>query len=131
MIIQFIIVIVALCLAGYFKGKLDTAADDGTKEKEWKNKWKLYDGKVIEDKYQNSWRYLKLHHPKYVEKFPYSSTALVWRTDTWHYYQFWMLKCFYIAISSALYFNIWFILLSTLFVMPVLVGIFFQISYKK
>lgn len=46
----------------------------------WRNKWKNGD-------------------PEQGERFPGSSTVLVWTTDAWHLLQFIMLTCFQLAIA--------------------------------
>jgi len=44
----------------------------------WKNMWKW----PLEP--FTSWYYFGLYKPRYKEKFPYSTTFLVWATDAWH-----------------------------------------------
>ena len=62
----------------------------------WKNKWKLFDGELrFNDK--KLWYYLWLYSPRFVERFPYSSTFFVSFTDGWHLmnmfrYLFWILS---------------------------------------
>jgi hypothetical protein len=53
------------------------------KGKSWRNKWAdpLIDG-------GKPWYYLWAYKPKYKEKFPYSSTFLVYLTDGWHLLKF-------------------------------------------
>ena len=58
------------------------------------NKWQQ--PRVKLDK--SPWYYFKMHKLEYKEAYPYSSTALVWMTDAWHKYQFYMITCFCLAI---------------------------------
>ena len=76
MIVTVIILIIAflyVCM-GYFKGIADTIQHSNEyRENGWKAKWKLDEnGEPV------------LERGKKVEKFPGSSTILVWRTDKWH-----------------------------------------------
>ena len=51
----------------------------------WKNKWKLdSNGDLIP--YGLKWWHFGIY-PKYEERFPYSSTILVWLTDPEHFFQ--------------------------------------------
>jgi len=63
--------------------------------KSWLNKWEMIDRYVGPFKCtSNPWYYLWLYRPKYIERFPYSSTVLVFLTDPWHFFKFVMLTCF-------------------------------------
>jgi disulfide bond formation protein DsbB len=63
--------------------------------KSWVNKWAK--GFVKNEK--RLWYYLWLYKPKYKERFPYSSTILVFTTDAWHLAQWIMLKSLILAVS--------------------------------
>lgn len=52
----------------------------------WKNKWKCLDSFPM-DRHTNHWWYFGLYKPDYQERFPFSSTILVWMTDSWHFAQ--------------------------------------------
>ena len=116
---------VFLALFGHFKGRLDATADENIKELEWSNKYDFT--KSGETKH---WWYLGLHTPKFPEKFPFSSTALVFLTDKWHMYQFLMLRCFYMSLSLTISGNIFTFILLTFVIFPILVGVFFEPSYQ-
>jgi len=122
--ILLIINVLLLALAGYFKGKLDAIVDEGVKELEWDKKYNLT--KSGDTKH---WWYFGLYTPKFPEKFPFSSTSLVFLTDKWHFNQFMMLKCFYGAMTIFISGNLftWFIL--TFVIVPIIVGIPFEIVY--
>lgn len=111
-------------VAGYSKGKMDAIADEGIKSLDWRNK---YD---ISKTYFNHWWYFGLYKPKYSEKFPFSSTALVFLTDRWHRWQFYMLRCFYLTIALPISANIITLLLLSFIIMPIIVGLFFEGSYN-
>jgi len=121
--INLLLISVFLALAGYFKGRLDAIADEGVKKDEWENKYRR---PLIFPK--NHWWYFGLYAPKFQEKFPFSTTALVFLTDKWHFNQFMMLRCFYLAISIS--FGWWKILLFSFVIFPVIVGIFFEATYS-
>jgi hypothetical protein len=71
-----IILIIALLylFLGYYKGIADTIQhSEDYRDNGWKAKWELdADGEPV------------LERGKMVEKFPGSSTTLVWLTDKWH-----------------------------------------------
>lgn len=124
--LQYYLIAVFLILAGYFKGKLDAIADNGTKGDEWEKKYDL-----TKSSDYNHWWYFGLYDLRYPERFPFSTTILVFLTDSWHKYQFFTLRCFYLAIAVALTLNIWLILLLSCVIFPVIVGAFFEYSYNK
>ena len=59
----------------------------------WKNMWKW----PLEP--FTGWYYFGLYKPRYKEKFPYSTTFLVWATDAWHLSKALMLVCIGLAIG--------------------------------
>jgi hypothetical protein len=126
MMIDLIILGVLLVLAGFFKGRLDAIADEEVKDLEWDKK---YDFTKSGDVKQ--WWYFGLYKPKFPEKFPFSTTALVFLTDKWHFNQFLMLKCFQGAIAFLIAGNIFTWLLLTFGVLPLINGISFETSYEK
>jgi hypothetical protein len=117
---------VFMSLAGYFKGRLDALVDEEIKDLEWDKKYDLT--KSGETKH---WWYFGLYTPKFPEKFPFSTTVLVFLTDKWHRTQFYMLRSFYFALSIAISNDIFTILIFTFIIFPVLVGVFFESSYQK
>lgn len=125
MILNIIILVALLAAAGHCKGRMDAIADEGVKSIDWRNK---YD---INKTYFNHWWYLGLYKPKYAEKFPFSSTILVFLTDRWHKWQFYMLRCFYMAIVLPISANTFTFLLLSFVIMPIIVGLFFEVSYNR
>lgn len=123
---EIILLVTLLALAGFFKGRLDAVADEEIKDLEWNKKYDFT--KSGETKH---WWYFGLYTPKFPEKFPFSTTALVFLTDKWHFNQFMMLKCFQGAIAFIISANIltWFIL--TFGILPIINGIPFEISYER
>lgn len=125
---EFIHILLCLIGAGYAKGRMDYIADSGEKGKEWKNKYKLIDGKLQPP--TNQWWYLNLYKPKYQEKFPFSTTVLVFLTDRWHWWQFAMLRYFYFAIAHSFVDDLKYQLLLTFIVFPIILGVTFELVYK-
>ena len=116
------IIVGLLILAGVTKAFLDTSSINGfngkwwNKGTGWKFKWKK--GRVGD------------------ERFPFSSTALVFLTDFWHLSQFIMLRFLYLAIALPLYdeserYAILWLFLNVFVVFPVALGFPFQIVYSK
>jgi len=129
--ITFIFIAVCLILAGIFKGRLDAAADTGKKSDSWKNKYEVNpDGTLVPTESKNHWWYYGLYKPNYAEKFPLSSTALVFLTDDWHKYQFLFLRCLYLAISIQLAGFITATMLAFT-VFPMLYGIGFYFGFER
>ena len=62
----------------------------------WTNMWKW----PLEP--YNSWYYFGIYKPRYMEKFPYSTTWLVWLTDGWHLAKMLMLVCLSMAVGINL-----------------------------
>lgn len=130
--ITFIFIAVCLVLAGLFKGRLDATADTGKKTDSWKNKYELDNsGTPLPTESKNHWWYYGLYKPNYAERFPLSSTALVFLTDDWHKYQFIMYRFLYMAISFGMGKGIFIVLLLSFVVFPIIMGISFEFSYTK
>lgn len=126
MILQLMIIVILLVLAGFFKGRLDAIADENVKNLEWEKKYDFT--KPGETKH---WWYFGFYKPKFPEKFPFSSTALVFLTDKWHFNQFMMLKCYQGIIAFLISGNIftWFLL--TFGILPFINGIIFEMTYEN
>jgi len=77
---QLIVLLAFLMLAAFFKGRLDAVADEDIKDAEWVNKYDFT--KSGETKH---WWYFGLYKPKFPERFPFSTTALVFLTDRWDF----------------------------------------------
>ena len=99
-------------------------------DESWKNKWKLNDeGDPIPGK----------------ERFPLSSTALVFLTDAWHFFQFVMLSSFTVAIiiyapevwrasqllPSTPFWNTLLLTIIEFAAMKILFGVTFEFFYSK
>jgi len=121
-----------LLLAGITKGFLDYYADSGVKEKEWRNKYKISEhGDLIKTEDIKHWWYLGLYKPRYAERFPFSTTILVAFTDRWHLAQLIMLRFFYLAVAIGVSNSIWWELLLSFVVFPMVIGVFFDFTYCK
>jgi hypothetical protein len=130
--ITFIFIAVCLVLAGLFKGRLDATADTGKKTESWKNKYEVNpDGTLVPIESKNHWWYYGLYKPNYAERFPLSSTALVFLTDDWHKYQFIMYRFLYMAISFGMNKGIISVIFLSFVVFPILMGVSFELAYTK
>ena len=69
----------------------------------WKNMWKW----PLEP--FSSWYYFGLYKPRHKEKFPYSTTFLVWATDAWHLSKMLMIVCIGLAIGFHVPVVNWFV----------------------
>lgn len=124
-----VICIILIVFAGLAKAVMDFSADSGEKNSTWENK---YEQPV--QVYFNHWYYFGLYKPKYKEKFPYSSTLLVWITDRWHFAQRLFLTSIYYVISicfcKAWALNWVYLHGIALIVLPIILGVSFEILYK-
>lgn len=94
--------IIILILAGFFKALQDNEVRKGRVNKTWKNKWALQ-GMQVTIKYKPVWYYFGIYKPAFKERFPFSSTILVWVTDKWHLYGGLKDSLLIIAISIGLH----------------------------
>lgn len=75
------------------EGNLPYTGKFWSKEESWKNKWKVVGKDALAPSHKGDhWWYLGIIKPKYKERFPFSSTILVFTTDFWHLAQFFFLK---------------------------------------
>lgn len=111
-----------LALAGVCKGFLDAIADKGIKSEQWRNKYDF-------TRKRNHWWYFGLYKPAYSEKFPFSSTTLVFLTDKWHRAQFFMLRFIYLSIAVLASHTFMGILLMSFIVLPIILSFPFEITY--
>ena len=97
--------ILLLLVSFYAKGKMDlSGAEKFTGKNMYKNRSESWTGKYSY-KLEPSpylWYYLFLYKPKYKERFPYSTTALVFLTDYWHFMQFIFLNCLFAGFCLLL-----------------------------
>lgn len=128
------IILISLCFmaAAYFKAHMDAIDDTGIKSSEWKNKYQLdeWDRPLFTHK-KNHWWYFGLYKPRYAEKFPFSTTALVFLTDRWHSYQMFTYRFLYMGASFGYTKNLWTVFFLTFVVFPIVVGVIFEIFYGK
>lgn len=76
--------------SGYANGYMDHLMFHDSEydpKKTWRNKYKKDSEGNLFLESKSPWYYLGLYRPKYVEKFPFSTTLLVWLTDPWHKYK--------------------------------------------
>jgi hypothetical protein len=114
----------ALMLAAFFKGRLDAIADEDIKGFEWEKKYDLTRSK------RNHWWYFGWYKPAHPERFPFSSTALVFLTDKWHFNQFMMLKCYQGLIAFFISGNLFTWFLFTFIIFPFINGLIFEMTYN-
>lgn len=120
--VRFIVAMILIFVSGKMKAKADTISHDPSNT-DWINKYKkpLTISEVI------PWYYFGIKKPKFVEAFPYSSTALVFLTDKWHLYNFIQYRCVDAAIVIAMW-NPW--ALSLLIALPLLRGLAMHLWYR-
>ena len=126
MILNIIIIIALLAAAGHCKGRLDAITDEGIKNLEWQNKYNMTKPSTTKH-----WWYFGLYKPKFPEKFPFSTTVLVFLTDRWHRWQFFMFRCFYLAVSLPISCNLFTLIVLSFILFPIVVGVFFEPSYQN
>ena len=125
---NFIHIILCLIGAGYAKGRLDYIADSGQKGDDWRNKYKKLDGNLVETK--SHWWYFGLYKPKYQERFPFSTTLFRFLTDRWYWWQFAMLRYFYLAIAHGVADNFIYQLILAFIIFPIIIGVTYNMVYK-
>lgn len=136
-----VIITILIFFSGLIKALLDYSSIDGfknpwwNKSASWTNKWKLKDGNPIPNN-KRPFYYLFMFKPNYIEKFPYSSTALVAFTDGWHLLQKILYTLIFQSISLLLsaYLNISTDIIETVCSFLILTLIFtisFEVLYKK
>ena len=92
--------LILLIFASFAKVFMDTISDGiysspwWNKSLSWSWKWKNTTDPVI----KSPWYYLGIYKPLHIEKFPFSSTILVWATDGWHFFQMIFLTLVFSAI---------------------------------
>lgn len=77
--------LIFMFINGAFKALSDLSSEGliFPKSSSWENKWYMPHSHLIPNK-KKLWYYLYLYAPQYKERFPYSSTFLVFLTDKWH-----------------------------------------------
>ena len=100
-------------------------------ERSWKNKYRM-----PFEKGEPLWYYFNLYTPMFKEKFPYSTTALVFLTDAWHLLKALVLICFLFAIVYykpivGFWGDIWILFIAYSISFNLFEGKIFQRSYWK
>jgi len=104
----------------------------------WKNKWAVYPNGSLKANTKRLWYYLWLYKPAYKERFPYSTTILVFATDGWHFFQmlwrtsFTFAVVFYVPILTISYIPDWisqFVYLTIAYLVPF--NIFYEYILRK
>jgi hypothetical protein len=93
----------------------------------WTNKWRLNSLGGLIVQHRKLWYYGWYFTPKFVERFPYSSTVLVAWTNAWHFFQMLMLTSFKLAVCLLLPYNI----LLSYIALTLAYGIGFYFFYNK
>jgi len=117
------LILLLIVAAGVLKGKMDALADEEMKTRDWHRK---YD---FTKEFKWHWWYLWLHRPSFPEKFPFSSTILVFLTDRWHMNQFFMQRCLFLAIGLLITSKILLSIFVAFFLFPVIMGVPFEAVY--
>jgi len=99
----------------------------------WDNKYRIDRiGNVTANTNNNyyHWYYLGLYEPKYVERFPFSSTILVSMTDDGHMFQFFMYRAIDLALTAPLFYLWGWWSLIALAAIPSIRGLVFEANYN-
>lgn len=127
----------AFFMVGYLNGKMDRwswkthlSSDYWWGNNSWKNKWALdFQGNPIKINAQH-WYYFGWYKTDYVEKFPFSSSILVFTTDGWHLSKFLMFTILELIIACLLS-AVWWKILILVIVAKILRGLGFSYVYDK
>lgn len=140
MILLIINIAFVALLAGYWNGCMDWIKFNSLDSESWKNKWYVVRDYSKKDKpliflpYRKRWYYFGLHTPKYKERFPFSSTILVFLTDQWHFKKWCMFLCYEFALSSVIVYYeslTWWGVLVGILVLKIVRGLGFTLKYDK
>ena len=136
LILIIITTVILTILAGVFNAKMDYIVHNGLDSESWLNKWYLIYKFGLDERIKGykHWYYFGLYKPKYRERFPFSSTILVFMTDYWHLYKWCMFLCLELsyAIITIEKFDIsWWYLLPIVFALKAVRGIGFTLIYDK
>lgn len=133
-----------LFFAGLCNGRMDYIKLYQLDSESWKNKWKWeplaqngYKRQSVRVRYEQidkPWYYFGLFKPEYKEKFPYSSTILVFLTDEWHWKKWLCFTCIELAISYLFvkaYDLPWWCTLIGIVISKTFRGVGFTLKYDK
>ena len=111
-------------------------SDYWNKGKGWIRKYKSYYDELNKSfefyPYEKKWYHFGFH-PKYAEKFPYSTTIFVLFTDGWHLLQFLFHSTWQLAISLTISINgqeDWYYKLAAFIVIKITFSLMFETLYK-
>lgn len=124
--------------AGLFNGQMDYIKENQLDSESWKNKW-YWNITVQYGKhrlpYESKWYYFGLYKPEFKERFPFSSTILVFTTDKWHLFKWCMFLCIEVLISINTTLNgtplNWWQIIIAILVLKSLRGFGFGITHAK
>lgn len=117
------LILLLIVAAGIFKGRMDALADEELKTIDWHRK---YD---FSRESRCHWWYLGIINPRFPEKFPFSSTLLVFLTDRWHMNQFFMQRCLFLAIGLLITPKIILSIFVAFVLFPIIMGVPFESVY--
>jgi hypothetical protein len=117
------LILLLVVAAGIFKGRMDALADEEMKTIDWHRK---YD---FTREHRCHWWYLGIINPRFPEKFPFSSTLLVFLTDRWHMNQFFMQRCLFLAIGLLITPKIILSIFVAFVLFPIIMGVPFESVY--
>lgn len=117
------LILLLIIAAGVFKGRMDALADEEMKVTDWHRKYDLT------KEYKCHWWYLGIIKPMFPEKFPFSSTILVFLTDRWHMNQFLMQRCLFLAIGLLITPKIILSIFVAFVLFPIIMGVPFESVY--
>jgi hypothetical protein len=120
-------------ISKWCKGRMDKSGanafnDWRDKTPSQNNKYKLDENGWVKP-YIKKWYHPKWWTPKFEEKHPFSTTALVFLTDYWHFMQFIMLNTASIGICILIS-PIWWVCLISFVVSEIIYGIWFNFGYE-
>lgn len=149
LLIELSVLGMSLILAGYFNALMDLSSEGQeqifflgrrvkAKADTWEDKWNQIIVNTPAKKHTvftsynlRPWWYLGLMRLPRDEKFPFSSTILVWLTDDWHLFKALFLFCIDTCIVVPLHTQLgWYALLGYL-VFPFIRFISFELKYKE
>ena len=131
-----LVAIILLVLGGITKAFMDLSSEGNlpfkgyywSKSDSWKSKWKTTHTRLVTATKGDNWWYLGIIKPRYKERFPFSSTILVFVTDFWHLSQFFFLK--FILLGAFLFEPITDIIVIDFIIVYVSMTVPFELTYS-
>jgi hypothetical protein len=137
-----IIAISCIVIGGIMKAFMDLSSEGNLpwkpkwffdKSVSWKAKWKLdKQHNLIPATKGDNWWYFGIIKPKYKEKFPLSSTLLVFISDFWHLSQGFFLKFILVGvyIHEPMFGQLWYHQLFEFWLLYILMLVPFELTYS-